>query len=151
MEKNYNTELDFILGELVKSYENQFKGIHFYSEDSVKSVKDQISEILMEKFGLKDWVIDLLYHNLLRDKYIMSIETLTITMEGLLFKNNGAYTQKIINQNSELLRIQKLEKSTKKNEEALVLFTALLAFGNLISAWFFVIEIWKFYSNSAIK
>ena len=151
MEKNYNTELDFILGELVKSYENQFKGIHFYSEDSVKSVKDQISEILMEKFGLKDWVIDLLYHNLLRDKYIMSIETLTITMEGLLFKNNGAYTQKIINQNSELLRIQKLEKATVKNEEALVLFTALLAFGNLISAWFFVIEIWKFYSNSAIK
>ncbi len=151
MEKNYNKELDFILGELVKSYENQFKGIHFYSEESEKSVKDQITEIIKEKFGLKDWIINLLYHNLLRDKYIQSIETLTITMEGLLFKNNGAYTQKIINQNTELLRIQKLEKASKKNEEALVLFTAVLAFGNLFSAWFFIIELWKFYSNSAIK
>jgi len=147
MIKNYNLELDFILDQLVLNYENQFLGIKFYSEESITTMKERISEMLKEKFGLKDWETDLLYHNLLTDKYIKSTESLTITIDGLIFRNNGGYIQKSINQNLEIERIKTLEKNTKQNGDALVLFTALLALGTLVSAWDFAIEIWKFYTG----
>ena len=145
MNNNYNTELDFILEELIKAYENQFKGIKFYQEESQQKLSDEISQKLKIKFGLKDWEIDLLYHNLLIDKYIKSIDLLTISLDGLIFRNNGGYTEKTAKLNSENLRIRQLEESTKKNAFGLVVFTALLAIGTLISAWYFAIEIWIYY------
>lgn len=148
MNNNYNTELDFILEELIKAYENQFKGIKFYQEESQQKLSDEISQKLKIKFGLKDWEIDLLYHNLLTDKYIKSIELLTISLDGLIFRNNGGYTEKTAKLNSENSRIRQLEESTKKNAFGLVVFTALLAIGTLISAWYFGIEVWKFYNST---
>ena len=148
MESNYNTELDFILEQLIISYENQFKGIKFYSEESRQKLSDEISTKLKAKFGLKDWEIDLLYYNLLTDKYIKNIESPIISLDGLIFRNNGGYTQKYKRLNEENIRIKKLEDNADKNSFRLVLFTALLAIGTLIPAWFFAIEIWKHYHSS---
>jgi hypothetical protein len=145
--KNFNTELDFILEELVTDYENQFKGIKFYSEESHKTIKEEITQKLKTKFGIKEWETDLLYYNLLVDKKIKSIEPLSISLDGLVCLNNGGYTQKHIQLNSENKRIRDLENSAKKNAYRLVIFTALLALGTLIPAWFFAIEIWEFYHS----
>ena len=94
--KDFNTELDYILEELVIAYENQFKGIHFYAEESHKTVKEEITQKLKNQFDIKDWETDLLYHNLLLDKYITSFEPLSISLDGLVFINNGGYVQKNI-------------------------------------------------------
>jgi len=150
MENNYDTELDFVLEELIVDYENQFKGIKFYSDEYRKKLNDEIGEKLKVKFGLKDWEIDLLYHNLFMDKYIKSVDSLSISLDGLVFRNNGGYTERSIRRNSENLRIQKLEKSTQKNALGLVIFTALLAIGTLISAWYFAIEIWRYYYSPSL-
>lgn len=150
MENNYDTELDFVLEELIVDYENQFKGIKFYSDEYRKKLSDEIGEKLKIKYGLKDWEIDLLYHNLFMDKYIKSVDSLSISLDGLVFRNNGGYTERRIQRNTENLRIQKLEKSTQKNALGLVIFTALLAIGTLISAWYFVIEIWRYYHSTSV-
>ena len=143
--KDFNTELDYILEELVIAYENQFKGIHFYAEESHKTVKEEITQKLKNQFDIKDWETDLLYHNLLLDKYINSFEPLSISLDGLVFINNGGYIQKNIRLNSENKRIRALENSTRKSAYGLVIFTALLAVGTLIPAWYFALEIWAFY------
>ena len=150
MENNYDTELDFVLEELIVDYENQFKGIKFYSDEYRKKMSDEIGEKLKIRFGLKDWEIDLLYHNLFMDKYIKSVDSLSISLDGIVFRNNGGYTERRIQRNTENLRIQKLEKSTQKNALGLVIFTALLAIGTLISAWYFGIEIWRYYHSSSV-
>ena len=145
--KNYKIELDFILKELVTAYENQVKGIKFYSEESHKTIKEEITQKLNAKFGIINWETDLLYHNLLLDKYIKSIDPLLISLDGLVCINNGGYTQKHIRLNLENKRIRDLENSAKKNAYRLVIFTALLALGTLIPAWYFAIEIWEFYHS----
>ena len=145
MEKNYNAELDFILEELVEAYKNHFKGIKFYSEESHRTTKEEITEKLRTKFNLKDWEVNLLCHNLLIDKYINHIDPLTISLDGVIFIQNGGYTQKALRLNSENLRIQKLEKYSRQNSFGTLLFTGLLAFGTLVSAWYFAIEIWRYY------
>lgn len=145
MEKNYNTELDFILEELIVVYENQFRGIRFYAEDTHKTTKEEISQKVTDKFGLKDWEINMLYQNLLIDSNIKSIEPLSISLSGLVFRNNGGYTQRDLRLNSESLRIQTVENDLRKSSYGLMIFTGLLAFGTLISAWYFAIEIWQFY------
>ncbi len=150
MENNYDTELDFVLEELIVDYQNQFKGIKFYSDEYRKKMSDEIGEKLKIRFGLKDWEIDLLYHNLFMDKYIKSVDSLSISLDGIVFRNNGGYTERRVQRNTENLRIQKLEKSTQKNALGLVIFTALLAIGTLISAWYFGIEIWRYYHSSSV-
>ncbi len=151
MKNNYNIELDLILKELIEAYKNHFKGIKFYSEESHRSTKEEISEKLRMAFNLKDWEINLLYHNLLIDKYINSTDPLTISLDGAIFEHNGGYTQKSIQLNSENLRIQKLEKYSRQNSFGTLLFTALLAFGTLISAWYFAIEIWRYYHGFLVR
>jgi|ERR1035437_3619476 hypothetical protein len=149
MEKNYNTELDFVLEELLVAYENQFNGIKFYSEETPKTLKEEITKRVSDKFRLKEWEINLLYQNLLIDKNIISIEPLSISFEGLVFKNNGGYTQKNINLNSVRLHIQKIENDLGKTSLGLMLFTAIVSFGTMVSAWYFAIEIWKYYHSSS--
>ena len=51
MEKNYNTELDFILEELIKEYENINKGVRFYAEETFLSTNEKINLSVSEKFG----------------------------------------------------------------------------------------------------
>jgi hypothetical protein len=84
------------------------------------------------------------------DKYIKSVDSLSISLDGIVFRNNGGYTERRVQRNTENLRIQKLEKSTQKNALGLVIFTALLAIGTLISAWYFGIEIWRYYHSTSV-
>jgi len=145
MDKNYNKELDFVLEELIAEYEKQFKGIKFYADEIPKIVNEEVSKKTEAKFNLKDWEVNLLYHQLLIDKNILSIEPLVISLEGLLFKNNGGYIQREIHLSSEKQRITNLEEEMRRNSFLLMLFTALLAIGTFISAWYFGIEICKYY------
>jgi hypothetical protein len=145
MEKNYNKELDFVLEELISEYEKQFKGIKFYTDEAPKIVNEEVRKKTESTFNLKDWEVNLLFHQLLVDQNIVSIEPLVISLGGLLFKHNGGYTQRDLDVNSEKLRIKNLEEEMRRNSLWLMLFTALLAIGTAVGAWDFAIEIWQFY------
>ena len=60
MEKNYDDEMDFILQELVKEYEQINKGVSFFSEDVPVSTRDKISKKVIERFQVKEWELNLL-------------------------------------------------------------------------------------------
>jgi len=147
MEKNYNAELDFILEQLIYEYENVYKGVSFYSDESFTSTKEKITILVVDKFKLKEWEINLLFYTLLLDKYLKSIDPLTISLEGLVFRNNGGYVKKVEMQNREINRIETIQKDFKKYSLGLMVFTAIVAFGTLISAWYFAIEIIKYYQG----
>jgi len=147
MEKNYNAELDFILEQLIYEYENVYKGVSFYSDESFTSTKEKITILVVDKFKLKEWEINLLFYTLLLDKYLKSIDPLTISLEGLVFRNNGGYVKKVEMQNREVNRLETIQKDFKKYSLGLMLFTAIVAFGTLISAWYFAIEIIKYYQG----
>jgi hypothetical protein len=147
MEKNYNKELDYILEELVSEYENLYKGLKFYTDEASASTKDIVHQKVKDQFGLKDWEINMLFYTLLLDKNLKSIDPLVISMEGLVFRNNGGYMEKFIKENNEKQRIQRIEDDFKKYSFFLMVFTAIVALGTVVSAWFFGIEIWKFYTS----
>ena len=147
MEKNYNAELDFILEQLIYEYENVYKGVSFYADDSFTSTKEKITILVVDKFKLKEWEINLLFYTLLLDKYLKTIDPLTISLEGLVFRNNGGYVKKIEMQNREINRLETIQKDFKKYSLGLMMFTAIVAFGTLISAWYFAIEIIKYYQG----
>jgi len=147
MEKNYNAELDFILEQLIYEYENVYKGVSFYSDESFTSTKEKITILVVDKFKLKEWEINLLFYTLLLDKYLKSIDPLTISLEGLVYRNNGGYVKKVEMQNREINRIETIQKDFKKYSLGLMVFTAIVAFGTLISAWYFAIEIIKYYQG----
>ena len=147
MEKNYNAELDFILEQLIYEYENVYKGVSFYSDESFTSTKEKITILVIDKFKLKEWEINLLFYTLLLDKYLKTIDPLTISLEGLVFRNNGGYVKKVEMQNREINRIETIQKDFKKYSLGLMVFTAIVAFGTLISAWYFAIEIIKYYQG----
>jgi hypothetical protein len=147
MEKNYNAELDFILEQLIYEYENVYKGVSFYSDESFTSTKEKITILVVDKFKLKEWEINLLFYTLMLDKYLKTIDPLTISLEGLVFRNNGGYVKKVELQNREINRLESIQKDFKKYSLGLMLFTAIVAFGTLISAWYFAIEIMKYYQG----
>ncbi len=147
MEINYNKELDYILEELVSEYENLYKGLKFYTDEASASTKDIVQQKIKEQFGLKDWEMNMLFYTLLLDKNLKSIDPLVISMEGLVFRNNGGYIEKFNKENNEKLRIQRIEEDFKKYSFFLMVFTAIVALGTVVSAWFFAIEIWKFYTS----
>jgi hypothetical protein len=147
MEKNYNAELDFILEQLIYEYENVYKGVSFYSDESFTSTREKITILVVDKFKLKEWEINLLFYTLLLDKYLKTIDPLTISLEGLVFRNNGGYVKKVEMQNREINRIETIQKDFKKYSLGLMVFTAIVAFGTLISAWYFAIEIIKYYQG----
>jgi len=147
MEKNYNKELDYILEELVSEYENLYKGLKFYTDEASASTKDIVQQKIKEHFDLKDWEANMLFYTLLLDKNLKSIDPLVISMEGLVFRNNGGYMEKFIKENNEKQRIQRIEDDFKKYSFFLMVFTAIVALGTVVSAWFFGIEIWKFYTS----
>jgi hypothetical protein len=147
MQKNYNKELDFILELLVKEYEEIYNKLSFFSEENSDTTKQNVFDKVKEVFGLKDWEINILIYSLFLDKYVKSIEPLVISIEGLVFRNNGGYTEKSIMLNRESNRIQNVENDFRKYSFYLMIFTAILAIANLIAAWFFTIEIYSFYKN----
>jgi hypothetical protein len=147
MKKDYNTELDYILEELIKVYEYANEGVKFYSGQTPKTTKEEITQKAMVKFGLKEWELNVLLHHLLIDKYIISVEPLYISLDGLIFSLEGGYVLRKTNQDAENIRVQKIEDDVRKNSYGLMVFTAILAFGTLISAYYFVLEIWKYYQH----
>ncbi len=145
MEKNYDAVLDFILENLIIEYENHYKGLNFYSEEVPTSVKENITKLVTKKFNIKEWEINILLYTLLIDKYIKSVDPLTISLEGLIFRNNGGYIQKELREKSEATKIERIQNDFRKYSFGLMMFTAIVAFGTLISAWFFAIEIYRYY------
>lgn len=147
MDKNYNEEMDYILEQLIVEYENLYKGVNFYTDDVSMTTKDIITNKVERKFKLKEWEINVLYYTLLIDKHVKSIDPLTISLEGLVFRNNGGYTEKKVQEEKEKLRILNMENDFNRYSFLLMIFTAIVALGTMISAWYFIIEIWKHYSK----
>lgn len=94
MSKDYINELDFILSSLINEYANINEGVKFYQEEAPKTTKETVTETVIKKYGLKEWEINVLFHHLLIDKYIISIDPLTISMEGVIFESTGGYAEK---------------------------------------------------------
>ena len=147
MDKNYNEQLDFILEALIKEYEQLNRGVSFYSEDEPEPVYQKIKTKVNEKYGLQDWETDVLFSNLLIDKYLKSIEPMSISLEGLVFRNNGGYVQKAIMSNRETQKLDAIQNDFKKNAFWLMVFTAVVALGTLVTAWYFAIEIYRYYTE----
>ena len=143
MNKDYTKELDFILYSLISEYENINEGVKFYQEEAPKTTKEMVTEMVIAKYGLKEWEINVLFHHLLIDKFIISIEPLTISLEGIVFEGNGGYAEKNTQEKMESSRVKKIESDLKKYSFGLMVFTGVVAIGTLISAIYFVIEIWK--------
>ncbi len=147
MDINYNEEMDYILEQLIVEYENLYKGVTFYTEDASMNTKDIVTEKVKNKFKLKEWEINVLYYTLLIDKHVKNVDPLTISLEGLVFRNNGGYTQKKILEEKEKQRILNMENDFNRYSFLLMIFTAVVALGTMISAWYFIIEILKHYSK----
>ena len=86
MAKNYTEELDFILDSLINEYENINEGVKFYEGEAPKTTKEKVTEMVVGKYNLKEWEINVLFHRLLIDKQIIIIEPLTISLDGIVFK-----------------------------------------------------------------
>lgn len=145
MDTNYNEQLDFILESLIKEYEQLHRGVSFYSDEEPEPAYDKIKKKTKEKYQLQDWEMDVLLSNLLIDKYLKSIDPLAISIEGLVFRNNGGYVQKAIRANQEAQKLDNIQNDFKKYSFGLMIFTAVVALGTLISAWYFAIEIYCYY------
>ena len=143
--KNYDNEMDYILLELVEEYDELYKGVGFFSEDLPASTKDKISKKTMEKFGIKEWELNVMFYTLLIDKYLKSVDPLIISLEGLVFVNNGGYVQKQLNIRKEEEKLATIQKNLNRYSYGLMIFTAIVAFGTLISAWYFAIEVYRYY------
>jgi hypothetical protein len=104
-----------------------------------------VTELVIAKYGLKEWEINVLFHHLLIDKHIISIEPLTISLGGIVFEGNGGYAEKLSKEQMEVLRIKTLERDLKKYSYGLTLFTAIVAIGTLISALYFAVETWRIF------
>ena len=147
MEKNFNEQLDYILEELIDEYEKQNIGVSFYGEEEPESVHQKIQKKVMDKYGMQEWETNILFSNLLIDKYIKHIDPLTISLEGLVFKNNGGYVQKATRAHMESQKLETIQNDFKKYSFGLMIFTAIVAFGTLVTAWFFAIEIYRYYTS----
>lgn len=145
MQKNYDKELDFILDELIKSYEVENKGISFHTDELHVSINEQITQKLKQTFGLQDWQISVLYYTLLIDEYVKSVDPLIISIHGMVFHNKGGYVERTANKLSETRRLDTIQNDFRKYAYGLMIFTAIVALGTVISAWFFAIEIYRYY------
>ena len=85
----------------------------------------------------------MLFHRLLIDKQIISIEPLTISLDGIVFKGKGGYTEKSKLDDLENIRIKMIESDLKKSSYGLMIFTGVVAIGTIISAIYFALEIWR--------
>jgi hypothetical protein len=151
MDKNYDKPLDFILEELIKASEVENKGIRFVSEDQQISLKKQISNLLKKQFNLHDSEINILFYTLLIDDYVKSIDPPMITLEGIVFHNKGGYVEATSLKKNESNRLDAIQQDFKKYAYGLMLFTAIVAAGTIVSAWYFAIEIYEYYFNGHVK
>ena len=143
MAKNYTEELDFILDSLINEYENINEGVKFYEGEAPKTTKEKVTEMVVGKYNLKEWEINVLFHRLLIDKQIIIIEPLTISLDGIVFKGKGGYTEKSKLDDLENIRIKMIESDLKKYSYGLMIFTGVVAIGTIISAIYYALEIWR--------
>jgi hypothetical protein len=143
MAKNYIEELDFILDSLINEYENINEGVKFYEGEAPKTTKEKVTEMVVGKYNLKEWEINVLFHRLLIDKQIISIEPLTISLDGIVFEGKGGYAEKSKLDDLENIRIKMIESDLKKYSYGLMIFTGVVAIGTIISAIYFALEIWR--------
>ena len=143
MAKNYTEELDFILDSLINEYENINEGVKFYEGEAPKTTNEKVTEMVVGEYNLKEWEINVLFHRLLIDKQIISIEPLTISLDGIVFKGKGGYTEKSKLDDLENIRIKMIESDLKKYSYGLMIFTGVVAIGTIISAIYFALEIWR--------
>ena len=145
MQKNYNRELDFILEQLINDYVIQNKGLRFSPEEQTISIKEDITQKLKDQFMLEEWEINILYYTLLIDEHLKTLEPLTISIQGLVFHNNGGYTESALQKAKEAIKLEAIQQDLKKSSYGLMLFTAIVAAGTIVSAWYFAIEIYRYY------
>jgi hypothetical protein len=145
MDSNYDTQMDFILEELIKEYENLYKGVNFYSGDHHQTAKEIVTKKVITQHGLKEWEINVLYYTMFINNHIKSIDPLTISLEGLVFRNNGGYQVKSKMKKQESERLERIQNDFKKYSFGLMIFTAIVALGTIISGVYFAIEIIKYF------
>lgn len=114
MQKNYNRELDFILEQLINDYVIQNKGLRFSPEEQTISIKEDITQKLKDLFMLEEWEINILYYTLLIDEHLKTLEPLTISIQGLVFHNNGGYTESALQKSKEAFKLEAIQLDLKK-------------------------------------
>jgi hypothetical protein len=67
-------------------------------------------------------------------------------LEGIVFEGNGGYAEKSVQEKLENARIKKIENDLNKYSFGLMVFTGVVAIGTLISAIYFMLEIWKHFT-----
>ena len=133
--------LDKVLGVF---YENP--EIHaFRFNDLVEHLKDD------DVFDM-DMLLEII-EKLVNDKYIRELGKVdepnfgyySLTIEGKCFKIEDGYLGQFGRMNAENIRLANLERSTKANRCFLTWLTFFVALGTLVAAWYYGIEVWKYY------
>jgi len=145
IEKKYTEALDAILEALILEYEHIQEGVNFYSGNAPQPIRDKITEKITQQFKMKDWEVGILLHHLLIDKYIISIDPLSISFDGLVFRGKGGYAEKSRQEIMEQERINIVENEIRISSKGLMIFTGLVAIGTIVSGIYFAIEIWRFF------
>lgn len=99
MRKNYNKEIDFALGELLKAYEDHWKAIKDAFGEEAEQTHTKVSNSLKQKFGLKEWEVRIVFDYLEEEKYVKSIEPMIISQKGVVLALNGGITEKLSKEN----------------------------------------------------
>jgi hypothetical protein len=68
-----------------------------------------------------------------------------ITLSGKSFLHKGGYVGDAERINAENIRLEKIERNQRRNQNWMTLLTAAFAFGTLVSAFYYLIEIWRFF------
>ena len=78
---------------------------------------------------------------------LKTIDPLNISLAGIVFINKGGYLNKKIQEEKEKNRIEKVETDLTKYTFLLMVFTAIVSLGTVISAWYFLLEIIEYYRH----
>ena len=143
-------KIDEVLSYLNKQKYPPVKTIGEITNDLSDTIKSDQSELLLilEKLK-KDGNVNTEERNIhvINDSVdTFYKETLyIITYEGKLLCDQNGYSQKVINQNAENIRVAALEKSQKMYANRMIYLTIAIAFSTVVAAVYYSIEIWKYY------
>ncbi len=148
--ENSATEvLDNVLMNFVSS--SRFIGVHkiqlfehlkAFEPELIDGILDEVIAKLIED----KYIRHAYYNNVIVDgKNIPNVPFYTLTFDGLFFLNNGGYAGEMKRENAENIRVETLEKSQKANANRMTYLTIVIAVGTAIAAWYYLIEVGKFY------
>lgn len=73
---------------------------------------------------------------------IQPIDTIyTVSLEGVLFHNEGGYTGRFNRQNAESIRLEYVENHRMENDNKMTSLTRVLAFGVFFSSLYYLVDI----------